>query len=138
VSDPGVAFVVLALNRFVPSSPRRRLNDLLLAPTTATVTAVSRDRRLRDSKRSGAGWLAIIAALVAGVALSFFLAQADVALSVPAAPADRRDAPPATRPGPLNQTPYVPLIRLGSRADNPGACAPYRDSVALRRNGELS
>ena len=132
----GVAVVVLAPNKLVPSSPRRRPNALLLAPAPAAPRAFATDRR--DRQRAGSGSIPFIAAVVAGGVLSFWLAWADRALPVPAAPADRQEAPAATRPRAPNPTPYVPPILIGSTTEIPGASAPFRDSAALRRDGELS
>lgn len=88
-------------------------------------------------------WFPLVAALLAGAALLMDLAQRDPARSVPAAPAERQAAPPAQRSAPaapLNQTPYIPPIRIGSSEapPNPGAFRAARDSATLRRDGESS
>ena len=85
-------------------------------------------------------WLPMIAVLVAGAALSLDLAQRTLVRPVPATPAERHAAPPAPVSSPLNQTPYIPPIRIGSSGAPPipGALAPLRDPAALRRDGELS
>lgn len=90
--------------------------------------------------RSRRSWLPLIVGLIAGGALSFCLMRDDGSDPVPAAPADREVGPPASFPTPLNQTRYVPPIRIGLRSDIPilGASAPVRDSAAQRRDGELS
>jgi hypothetical protein len=82
----------------------------------------------------------MIAALIAGAALSLDLAQRNLWRSAPAAPAERQAAPPEPRSAPLNQTPYIPPIRIGSSEapPNPGAFAPLPDSAAQRRDGESS
>ena len=92
----------------------------------------------RTANASGSGRLAIVAALVAGGALSFCLARAGRAVPVPAAPADRQDAPPATRPGPSIKPLTSRRSASGRGRTNSGASAPFRDSAALRRNGEVS
>jgi hypothetical protein len=85
-------------------------------------------------------WLPLVAALIAGAALSWDLAPRNLARTAPAAPAERHAAPPAPHSAPLNQTPYIPPIRIGSSEAPPvpGASAPLRDSAALWRDGESS
>ena len=106
----------------------------MAAATKASLAA------FRFESRSRRDWLPLIAGFIAGAALLFGLAQADRADPVPVAPADRQAAPPAAHPTPLNQTPYVPPIRIGLRTDvpNSGVSAPFRDSAVLRRDGESS
>jgi hypothetical protein len=93
----------------------------------------------RYESGSRRGWFPLIAVLIAGAAL-FCLAQAHGADPVPVAPADRQAAPPAAQPTPLNQTPYVPPIRIGLRTGMPvsGVSAPFRGSAVLWRDGESS
>jgi len=104
------------------------------------MAAIASPSAFRFENASRRSWLALIAGLIAGAALSFCLAQADGADPVPGAPVDPQAAPPVLRPMPLNQTPYVPAIRIGLGTDlpNSGVSAPFRDSAVFRRDGESS
>src|SRR5208282_450314 len=121
-----------------PGALRQPAAPLTIAPMTAVTSASPAALRYENGSRRG--WLRRVAVFIAGAALSFCLAQADGADPVSAAKADRQAAPPAPQPAPLNQTPYVPPIRIGLRTGVPisGVSAPFRSSAASRRDGELS
>ena len=135
----GQPFAPYACRRAHARSPGALSRPVLTAASMAVVTTAS-PKTSWDARESGRGWISLVAGFVVGAALSFCAAQAGRAVSVPAAPADRQDAPPPSHSSPLRQTPYAPPIRIGSGAQAPisGATAPLRDSAVLRRNGELS